>query len=113
MEKNGVGGVEVDEIFKIVISYLIPTVLGSLIGFLSTKLKKNRQKDKAIEEGLQALLRDVLIRRYREYKIKGEMTILDREDIDAMYKQYKNLGGNGTVKELMDELLDVKTKVIK
>ena len=102
-----------DEILKIVISYLIPTVLGSLLGFLSTKLKKNRQKDKAIEEGLQALLRDVLIRRYREYKIKGEMTILDREDIDAMYKQYKNLGGNGTVKELMDELLDVKTKVIK
>ena len=113
MEENSIGGVEVDEILKIVISYLIPTVLGSLIGFLSTKLKKNRQKDKAIEEGLQALLRDVLIRRYREYKIKGEMTILDREDIDAMYKQYKNLGGNGTVKELMDELLDVKTKVIK
>lgn len=113
VEENGIGGVEVDEILKIVISYLIPTVLGSLLGFLSTKLKKNRQKDKAIEEGLQALLRDVLIRRYREYKIKGEMTILDREDIDAMYKQYKNLGGNGTVKELMDELLDVKTKVIK
>ena len=113
VEEDSVGGVEVDEILKIVISYLIPTVLGSLLGFLSTKLKKNRQKDKAIEEGLQALLRDVLIRRYREYKIKGEMTILDREDIDAMYKQYKNLGGNGTVKELMDELLDVKTKVIK
>ena len=113
MEENSIGGVEVDEILKIVISYLIPTVLGSLIRFLSTKLKKNSQKAKTIEEGLQALLRDVLIRRYREYKIKGEMTILDREDIDAMYKQYKNLGGNGTVKELMDELLDVKTKVIK
>lgn len=113
MEARSVGGVEVDEILKIVISYLIPTVLGSLLGFLSTKLKKNRRKDKAVEEGVQALLRNELIRRYREYKIKGEMTILDRENIEAMYEQYKNLGGNGTVKELMDELLDVKTKVIK
>lgn len=102
-----------DEIFKIMISYLIPTVLGSLLGFLSTKLKKNRQKYTTIERGVQAILRDVLIRRYREYKIKGEMTILDRENIEEMYEQYKNLGGNGTVKELMDELLDVKTKVIK
>lgn len=113
VEENSIGGVEVDEILKIVISYLIPTVLGSLLGFLSTKLKKDRRKDKAVEEGVQALLRNELIRRYREYKIKGEMTILDRENIEAMYEQYKNLGGNGTVKELMDELLDVKTKVIK
>ena len=41
------------------------------------------------------------------------MTILDRENIEAMFKQYKNLGRNGTVKELMDELLEVPTKVIR
>lgn len=100
-------------ILKIILSYLIPTVLGGMLGFLSTKFKKGRKKEKAIEEGVQALLRNELIRRYREYKTKGEMTILDRENIEAMFKQYKNLGGNGTVKELMDELLDVPTKVIR
>lgn len=101
------------EIFLIILRYIIPALLGCLIGFLSTKLKSRKKKDIAIEEGVQALLRNELIRRYREYKTKGEMTILDRENIEAMFKQYKNLGGNGTVKELMDELLDVPTKIIK
>lgn len=101
------------EIILIILRYIIPSLLGCLIGFLSTKLKSRKKKDIAIEEGVQALLRNELIRRYREYKTKGEMTILDRENVEAMFKQYKNLGGNGTVKELMDELLDVPTKVIR
>lgn len=100
-------------IMQIVLGTIIPTAIGAILGFLGTKLKKNKNKDKAIEEAVQALLRNELIRRYREYKAKGEMTILDRENIEAMFKQYKNLGGNGTVKELMDELLEVPTKVIK
>lgn len=100
-------------ILHIILNYFIPLALGSVLGFLSTKLKSRKKKDIAIEEGVQALLRNELIRRYREYKTKGEMTILDRENIEAMFKQYKNLGGNGTVKELMDELLDVPTKIIK
>lgn len=101
------------EIILIILRYIIPACLGGLIGFLSTKLKARKKKDIAIEEGVQALLRNELIRRYREYKTKGEMTILDRENIEAMFKQYKNLGGNGTVKELMNELLEVPTKVIR
>lgn len=96
-----------------IIIYVITTVVGAVLGFIATKLKKNKNKDIAIEEAVQALLRNELIRRYREYKAKGEMTILDRENIEAMFEQYKNLGGNGTVKELMNELLKVPTKVIK
>ena len=76
-------------------------------------IKKDRRKDKAIENAVQALLRNELIRRYREYRTKGEMTILDKENIEHMFEEYKNLGGNGTVKELMDELLEVPTKVVK
>ena len=101
------------EIIKTIISYLIPTVLGAIIGFASTKFRKNKKKEKAIEEGVQALLRNELIRRYREYEIKGELSILDKENIEAMFKQYENLGGNGTVKHLMSELLELPTKVIK
>ena len=100
-------------ILQIVLGTIIPTVIGAVLGFLGTNLKKNKKKDLAIENAVQALLRNELIRRYREYKAKGEMTILDRENLEAMFEQYKNLGGNGTVKELMDELLEVPTKVIK
>ena len=100
-------------ILQIIINYMIPLILGTIIGIISTKFKRNRKKDKAIEEGVQALLRNELVRRYREYEIKGELSILDKENIEAMFKQYENLGGNGTVKHLMEELLHLPTKVIK
>ncbi len=101
------------DIVKIVLGYLIPTILGGLLGFVSTKLSKIKKKDQAIEDGVQALLRNELIRCYREYQQKGEMTILDKENIEAMFIQYQNLGGNGTIKQLMTELLNSHTKVVK
>lgn len=102
-----------ESIIGIVISYLIPTILGGIIGFITTKLKKNKKKEEAIELGVQALLRNELIRRYREYEQKGEISILDKENMEAMFEQYKNLGGNGTVKHMMDDLLELPTKIIK
>ena len=96
-----------------VITYVITTLIGIAIGFLGTKLKKNKKKDLAIEQGVQALLRNEIIRRYREFESKGEISILDKENLEEMFEQYKNLGGNGTVKKMMDELLNLKTKIIK
>lgn len=100
-------------ILQTIVSYIVPTILGVVIGFISTKVKANNKKDKAIEEGVQALLRNELIRRYREYEQKGEMSILDKENMEAMFVQYKNLGGNGTVKHMMDDLFELPTKIIK
>ena len=97
----------------IILSYLIPASLGAGIGFLSSKLKRNKAKEKAIEEGVQALLRNELVREYREYKAKGELSILDKDNIEAMFEQYKNLGGNGTVKHLVEEILELPTKIIQ
>ena len=100
-------------ILQTIVSYIVPTILGVAIGFISTKVKANNKKDKAIEEGVQALLRNELIRRYREYETRKEITILDKENMEAMFKQYENLGGNGTVKKMYEELLELPTKIIK
>ena len=100
-------------IAQIILSYLIPTLLGGVLGFIATKLKKNKKKDLAIELGVQALLRNEIIRRYRELETKGEISILDQENLDEMFEQYKNLGGNGTVKKMMNDLYELKTKIIR
>lgn len=100
-------------ILQIILSYLLPTILGGVVGFISTKLKKNKKKDLAIEQGVQALLRNEIIRRYREFETKGEISILDKENLEEMFEQYKNLGGNGTVKKMMDDLLNLKIKIIR
>lgn len=103
-----------------IIVYLITTGLGIALGFVTSKLKKTKEKDEkekkkdeAIELGVQALLRNEIIRRYREFEAKGEISILDQENLDEMFTQYKNLGGNGTVKKMMNDLYELKTKIIR
>ena len=96
-----------------IIIYIATTIIGAILGFIAAKFKKNKKKDLAIEQGVQALLRNEIIRRYREFESKGEISILDKENLEEMFEQYKNLGGNGTVKKMMDELLNLKTKIIK
>ena len=100
-------------ILGMIVSYLVTAILGGITGFITTKLKKDKQKDQAIETGVQALLRNEIIRRYREFETKGEIPILDKENLEEMFVQYKNLGGNGTVKKMMDELLNLDTKIIR
>ena len=102
-----------EEIFRIILNYLIPTILGIVLGFISTKYKKDKKKEKSIEQGVQALLRNELIRRYREYELKGEISILDKENLEHMYAEYINLGGNGTVKKMYEDLIELPTKIIK
>ena len=91
-------------------------VLG-IMGLVMKKIKKRQElqekKNSAIENGVQALLRNELIRRYREYECKGEISIIDLENVEHMFEEYKNLGGNGTVKKMYDELLELPTKIIK
>ena len=68
-----------------IIVYLITTGLGIALGVVTSKLKKTKEKDEnekkineAIELGVQALLRYQIIRRYREFETKGEISILDQ-----------------------------------
>lgn len=96
-----------------IIIYIATTIIGAILGFIAAKFKKNKKKDLAIEQGVQALLRNEIIRRYREFESKGEISILDQENLDEMFIQYQNLGGNGTVKKMMNDLYELKTKIVR
>lgn len=101
---------------EFIIKYWLEFLFGVVIAVLGYVIKKLRglyNKQKAVENGVQALLRNELIRRYREYELKGEMSILDKENIEHMFNEYENLGGNGTVKQMYEELLTLPIKIVK
>lgn len=101
---------------EFIIKYWLEFLFGIVIAVLGYVIKKLRglySKQKAVENGVQALLRNELIRRYREYELKGEMSILDKENIEHMFNEYENLGGNGTVKQMYEELLTLPIKIVK
>ena len=101
---------------EFIIKYWLEVLFGLVVGvltFLIKKLSTLYKREKAIENGVQALLRNELIRRYREYETKGEITILDKENIEHLFKEYENLGGNGTVAQMYEEILNLPIKIIK
>lgn len=106
--------------FNFIVTYL-PEAIFTLLCAIFTilfkrlfkKLKESKDRQNAVEAGLQALLRNELVRRYREYETKQEISIIDMENLEHMFKEYKNLGGNGTVEKMYEELLKLPTKVIK
>ena len=104
---------------EFIIKYWLEVLFGlicTIFSFLFKKVIKRQEeekKSKAIENGVQALLRNELIKNFREYKIKGEATLLDKENMEHMFTEYFNLGGNGMMEEVHDEFLAIPIKVIE
>lgn len=96
------------EMIKVLVSF----AFGGALGFVVKSFKSHRNKEQALKDAVQSLLRDRLIEKYRMFKTMGEITILDKENIDALFDEYKKLGGNGMIKELMDDLEKTKIKII-
>lgn len=106
----------IDFIFQYWLEFLFSALIGLIgVGYklLKTRQDQQEKKNNAIENGVQALLRNELIRRYREYETKGEITIIDKENIEHLFKEYKNLGGNGTVAKMYEEMLELPIKIVK
>lgn len=89
------------------VGWLIPAVCAAVVGWAAAQIKsarKERDQDSAMREGVQALLRDRIYWSHDHYMGKGEYPIYARENVEAMYRSYHALGGNGTVTNLVREL---------
>lgn len=61
------------------------------------------KQNKAIMLGVQAILRDRLLKGYRHYIDKGWADYDDRENMENIYKQYHALGANGVMDDMRDQ----------
>lgn len=103
---------------------LLLAVLGLLYRSLVKKVKEDKEereairtlikkaeddidKNKAIAQGVQALLRDSIIKAYNKYSELGYCPIYAKENIRAMYAAYHLLGGNDIATALYKKLIDL------
>ena len=78
--------------------------IGALFRWLVSRFRDNDKRQNAMEKGIQALLRDRIVQSYYHYSDRGWITLHGLEAVDKMYTEYHNLGGNGTVTKLHDDL---------
>lgn len=93
-----------------IISTIITVVAVPAVGHLYKKYKQADARQKAVELGVQALLRDRIVQSYYHYEERGWITLHGLENVNAMYKQYHALGGNGTVTALVNTIHELEVR---
>lgn len=85
----------------------ISAFLGYCYRQLNKRQKEEGKKSQALQDGMQALLRDRIIQSYNHYHDKGYCPIYGKENVKRMYDAYHTLGGNDVATALKDKLLDM------
>lgn len=68
-----------------------------------------REDIELLKQGTQALLRNQLYETSDRFNNKGYATVEEKNNFENMYKKYHNLGKNGVMDNLYEEVLDMPT----
>lgn len=101
----------IQDFLTIAISILSASgILGIGTRAILSRLKNQESRQKALELGVQALLRDRMLHCYNKYTEAGYAPIYAKENFENMYWQYHELGGNGVMTHLHEEFMELPTE---
>ena len=72
--------------------------------------KSKEAEDAAIKMGMQALLRNDIIKVYNKSAERGHCPIYQKQALEKSYSAYHNLGGNDVATELYEETMKMPTE---
>lgn len=97
------------DIFEIIIKWLIPfflsTAASAVIAYSRGAHKRASDREQAIEDGLQSLLRAEIIRAHDKYTEQGFCPIYAKEALKRSYQAYHTLGGNDVATKLFEDMI--------
>lgn len=85
------------------------TILSICYRRLIKVINEDREKNKAVAKGVEALLRDRIIDSFHKYEKTGICPVYAKENVKRLYVPYHKLGGNDVATELMEKLLEMPT----
>ena len=93
----------------------LPIILTALMGYVVWLLKKQKKDRDANSKGTMLLLRVQLIEYHDKYTSLGSIPSYAYENFCEMYGAYHELGGNGMVTKMKEEIdeLHLKKKEVK
>ena len=96
----------VELIFKSIINYIIPLLLGYFI----CGIKNYRKRDASQEEALKCLLRSTITSKYFVYTELGSIPDYEKENINYLAECYFSMGGNSYVQTIVKEINKLSIK---
>lgn len=99
----------VDVVVSILLIFVTYKVNATLKG-ADAKKKQDEEREQALADGVQALLRESIVNTYNKYKDKNYCPIYAREAVQRSYEAYEKLGGNDVAHDLYNKILDMPTE---
>lgn len=93
-------------------TYLIalPIILTSVLGYVVWILKEQKKDRDANSKGTMLLLRVQLIEYHNKYMSMGEIPSYAYDNFEEMYSAYHDLGGNGMITKMHEEIQELHLK---
>ena len=100
-----------DMVIEQVLRWALPSALGAVVGVLATQVRHKSEADRALREGMVALLRAQLIDMHERYVESGDgCPVAVKEQATSIYQPYHALGGNGTGTRLYQEIMEAHVR---
>lgn len=94
----------------LILKWFVPFACGGIATGCLTYIKMRRAKDRAVEAGVQCLLRESIVDSHDKYTKQGYCPTHGKEAVERSYDAYKALGGNDVATELYKQILKLPTQ---
>lgn len=99
-----------NEIIMKIILTAVGFIVTGLLGYLTGKIKSYKQRDINQQEALKCLLRSAITSKYYVYSELGAIPLYEKENLNYMNEQYKAMGGNSYITNIMKEINELPIK---
>lgn len=94
----------------IITKYWVEWLCGLAAAGLLAACRMLWKRQRAVENGIKALLRDRILQAYYHYIDRKWITLHGLENVEALYAEYHALGGNGAVTKLVEDLRELEVR---
>lgn len=88
-----------------IITAVISTTVGVVVTAVIAYLRSGKVRHKAVENGVQSLLRAEIIRQNEKWVERGYCPVYAKDAVRREYEAYHALGGNGVITDLYNDIL--------
>lgn len=74
---------------------------------INKRLEDEKKRNEAIENGMRDMLRLTILDNYERCMSDGYISVSRKDALDSAYKSYHELGGNGTITKVHEEIMDM------
>ena len=90
-----------------ILTAFISTTVGVVVTAVIAHFKSGKQRHKALNNGVQSLLRAEIIRQNEKWGERGYCPVYAKDAVRREYEAYHALGGNGVITELYDDIMEL------